>query len=337
MPTETKTGAQQGAQGMGTGAQSQLPSQNATMLKRIGENVSTQVLERVGAMQKAGELTIPQGYEVGNALKSAWLYLQTVKTKTGAMAVDVCTKDSIANALLDMVIKGEHPMQHGYFIPTANQLTWWEKYTGKYMRAKRDTDIKAVNPQVIYDGDTFVYTVDEDGQLQLVKHETSLDNIDITKIKGAYAVVINKDGHRHLEVMTMDMIRKAWQQGAARGNSGAHTNFTDQMAKKTIIGRACKIALDSTEDGHNQGNNDEDEGYMVPPSEAEAEREQANGEAGNTRKSQRKRQEHQHHDSFEEQADYEEIPEDATSAQGRGDVPAESETQAAKHGRECPI
>ncbi len=41
----------------------------------------------------------------------------------------------------------------------------------------------------------------------------------------------------------MDQIRKSWQQGAAKGNSGAHNNFTDQMCKKTVISRACKIAL----------------------------------------------------------------------------------------------
>lgn len=333
MATETTTGAQQGAQATttGTAAQTQLPSQNNTMMKRISENISTQVLERVGAMQKAGELTMPKGYEAGNALKSAWLYLQTIETKTHQKAIDVCTKDSIANCLLEMVIRGEHPMQHCYFIPTGNQLTYWERYTGRLMRAKRDTDIAQVNAQVIYDGDAFVYTVDEDGQLQLVKHETSLDNMDISKIKGAYAVVINKDGSRHLEVMTMDMIRKAWGQGAARGNSGAHVNFTDQMAKKTVIGRACKTALDSTEDGHN-----DDEPYMAPPSEAQAEREQAND-------SRKALPLHdgvsQHHDSFEDEAEYREIP-DAAPAATTTAAPVVGEQEgrpAARRMRQCPI
>ena len=328
MGTQT-TAAPQGAQ---AGTQVQLPSQNNTAIARMQEETVNRVLDRVNAMQEAGELVLPNQYHAGNALKSAWLYLQHVETKDHRKAIDVCTKDSIANALFDMVIKGEHPMQHGYFIPTGNELNWWEKYTGKLMRAKRDTDIKNVNPQVIYDGDTFVYTVDENGLLQLVKHETCLDNIDINKIKGAYGVVINKDGTRHLEVMTMDMIRKAWAQGAARGNSGAHTNFTDQMYKKTVIGRACKVALDSTEDGHN-----DDEPYMVAPSEAEAEREQANGEpAGQT---QRKKLQNKppHRDSFEEEATYEEI-DDAPGTQSN--KPADSKPAAgtaAKHGRECPI
>lgn len=268
-------------------------SQNQTMLARTADNISQQVLQRVSTMQKAGEISLPNGYEAGNALKSAWLYLQTVETRDKQKAIDACTKDSIANCLLEMVVRGEHPKQHCYFIPTGNQLSFWERYTGKLMRAKRDTDIAQVNAQVIYKDDNFVYTVDKTGRLQLVKHETSLANIDNEKIVGAYAVVVSKDGSTHLEVMTIDMIRKAWGQGAARGNSGAHTNFTDQMAKKTVIARACKIALDSTEDGYS-----EDGAYMQPH----------NGDSDDGGTETARPKAITHHDTFEEEASYEEIP-----------------------------
>ena len=323
--TATNGAPQTGATGMQGAAPTQLPSQNNTAMKRMGENISNHVLERVNAMQKAGELVLPKGYEAGNALKSAWLYLQTVENRNHQRAIDVCTKDSIANCLLEMVVKGEHPRQHCYFIMTSNVLSFWERYTGRYMRAKRDTDIKQVNAQVVYEDDNFIYTVDETGQLQLVKHETSLKNMDNSKIVGAYAVVINKDGSHHLEVMTMDMIKKAWQQGAAKGQSGAHLNFTDQMAKKTIIGRACKIALDSTEDNHEA---DSEEGYMAPPSDADAERTAANNEAP-------AQPAKVHHDDFEETAEYEEIPDDGGEEQAP--VAEEPAAPAAKHGRACPI
>lgn len=305
------------------GASTQLTSQNATAIRRAGENITTQVLERVAAKQKAGELVLPKGYEAGNALNSAWLYLQTIETKTHQKAIDVCTKNSIANALLQMVIKGEHCGTHCYFIPCGNSLEFWERYTGKLMRAKRDTNIQSVHAQVIYDGDNFVYTVDENGDYQLVKHETSIENMDINKIKGAYAVVVNKDGSRHLEIMTMDMIRKAWGQGAARGNSGAHTNFTDQMCKKTIISRACKVALDSTSDG-------EEEDSMVPPT-AGQERDIANGTSEEPIHK-------AHHDDFEDGAEYEDVTgsEEAEEAQPEA-VPTQPKAAHGKKVRECPI
>ena len=168
-----------------------------------------------------------------------------------------------------MVIRGQHPKKHCYFIACGNSLEYWERYTGKLLRAKRDTNIQEVVAQVIYEGDNFVYGVDKNGYYQLIKHETAIENINPDKIKAAYAVVIYKDGNKHLEVMTMDQIRKSWQQGAARGTSGAHQNFTDQMCKKTVIARACKIELDSATDG------EEEELSMTPPSSAEAIRDAA--------------------------------------------------------------
>ena len=197
-------------------------------------------MDRVNGWQETGELVLPKGYHVGNAIKMAWLYLQTVENMSKQKAIDVCTKDSICNALLQMVIHGEYPQKHCYFIMYGDRLEWNERYLGKLMRAKRDTEIEKVNAQVIYEGDEFVYTIDDDGQKQLVKHVPNLANIDNTKILAAYAVVINKDGSRHIEVMTRAMIQSAWEQGAMKGKSGAHTKFTDQMCEKTVKNRLTK-------------------------------------------------------------------------------------------------
>ena len=226
-------------------------------------------MKQVEELQQTGGLVLPKDYNVNNALKSAWIYIQTIETRTKQKAIDVCTKLSICNCLLEMVIRGQHPKKHCYFIPCGNSLEYWERYTGKVLRAKRDTKIQDVVAQIVYEGDKFVYTVDENGYYQLVSHETAIENINPDKIKAAYAVVIYKDGSKHLEIMTIDQIRKSWQQGAARGTSGAHQNFTDQMCKKTVIARACKIELDSATDG------EEEDLSMTPPSAAEATRDAA--------------------------------------------------------------
>lgn len=247
----------------------QLPSQNNKALKEMQDTTVNAVMKQVEELQQTGGLVLPKDYNVGNALKSAWIYLQTIETRTKQKAIDVCTKLSICNCLLEMVIRGQHPKKHCYFIACGNSLEYWERYTGKLLRAKRDTNIQEVVAQVIYEGDNFVYGVDKNGYYQLIKHETAIENINPDKIKAAYAVVIYKDGNKHLEVMTMDQIRKSWQQGAARGASGAHQNFTDQMCKKTVIARACKIELDSATDG------EEEELSMTPPSAAEATRDAA--------------------------------------------------------------
>lgn len=295
----------------------QLPSQNNKALKEMQETTVNKILDRIKELQDTG-FVLPKDYNVNNALSSAWLYLQTIEDKNHNKAIDVCTKLSIGNCLLKMAINGEHPKKHCYFIPCGNSLEFWERYTGKLLRAKRDTRIQDIVAQIVYEGDKFVYTVDENGYYQLVSHETAIENINPDKIKAAYAVVIYKDGSKHLEIMTIDQIRKSWQQGAARGTSGAHQNFTDQMCKKTVIARACKIELDSATDG------EEEELSMTPPSAAEATRDAAQQQitvqANKTPQLEHKPQETI---DFTESANYEPVD--------------EAPQPESKSGRECPI
>lgn len=307
--------------------QTQLTSQNQTALKRMQEETTQQILDKVNCWQETGELILPKDYKVGNAIKLAWLYLQTVEDRSHRKAIDVCTKDSICNALLDMVLHGEYPKKHCYFIVYGDRLEWNERYLGKYMRAKRDTEIEAVYPQVVYQGDEFVYTIDELGQYQLVKHVPNLDNLDITKIKAAYAIVVNKDKTRHMEIMTLDQIKKSWMQGATKGTSGAHTNFTDQMCKKTVMARACKIALDSQADFAD----DDDDNRR---DEATAERDVAQHRQVAEAEAVELHDDEQAPKGIEAKTNYIDMNENQPEAEA---IPAGSGEQPAASGRACPI
>lgn len=307
--------------------QTQLTSQNQTALKKMQEETTQQILDKVNCWQETGELILPKDYKVGNAIKLAWLYLQTVEDRSHRKAIDVCTKDSICNALLDMVLHGEYPKKHCYFIVYGDRLEWNERYLGKYMRAKRDTEIEAVYPQVVYQGDEFVYTIDELGQYQLVKHVPNLDNLDITKIKAAYAIVVNKDKTRHMEIMTIDQIKKSWMQGATKGTSGAHTNFTDQMCKKTVMARACKIALDSQADFA-----DEDDDNRRD--EATAERDAAQHRQVAEAEAVELHDDEQAPKGIEAKTNYIDMNENHPEAEA---IPAGSGEQPAASGRACPI
>jgi recombination protein RecT len=291
------------------------------------EETTQQILDKVNCWQETGELILPKDYKVGNAIKLAWLYLQTMEDRSHRKAIDVCTKDSICNALLDMVLHGEYPKKHCYFIVYGDRLEWNERYLGKYMRAKRDTEIEAVYPQVVYQGDEFVYTIDELGQYQLVKHVPNLDNLDITKIKAAYAIVVNKDKTRHMEIMTLDQIKKSWMQGAAKGTSGAHTNFTDQMCKKTVMARACKIALDSQADfADDDDDNRRDE--ATAERDAAQHRQEAEAEAVELH------DDEQAPKGIEAKTNYIDMNENQPEAEA---IPAGSGEQPAASGRACPI
>ncbi len=213
------------------------------------ENISESVMARINALQDANALTLPKDYAVDNALKSAWLILQSTEDRAHNKALEVCTKESIANALFDMVLQGMSVAKNqGYFIVYGKQLTFQRSYFGTIALARRCGAIdKVPAAQVIYKDDDFVYTI-EDGNIKILKHEQKLANIDNSKIVGAYAIVTLMDGTKETTIMTWEQIQKAWGQGATKGASPAHKNFAEEMAKKSVISRACKKLINSTDD-----------------------------------------------------------------------------------------
>lgn len=215
------------------------------------ENISEQVLSRIEQFQKDGSMILPKNYSVENHMKSAWLALQEVEDKEHHKALQICTKESIANSLLDMVLQGLSVSKNqGYFIVYGNKLIFQRSYFGTIALAKRAGGmVSEPVANVIYDGDDFQYEIDpKTAKVAIVKHSQKLENIDNSKIKGAYALVTLADGTTQVTIMSMQQIRAAWEQGAMKGNSPAHKNFAEEMAKKTVIGRACKSIINSSDD-----------------------------------------------------------------------------------------
>lgn len=227
------------------------------------ENISEKVMARINRFTEDGGLKLPKNYAVENHMKSAWLILQDVKDLKGQLALQVCTKESIANALFDMVLQGMSvSMKQGYFIVYGNKLQFQRSYFGTVALAKRCGGIVGEPvANVIYEGDDFVYTIDpKTAKMSIIKHEQKVENIDDAKIKAAYALITRQDGTTELTIMSMAQIRASWNQGATHGNSPAHKNFPAEMCKKTVIGRACKLIINSSDDAWlYDGKKDEDD------------------------------------------------------------------------------
>lgn len=219
----------------------------------IEKNISDGVLNRVKELEKTGALQFPPNYSYSNALKSAWLIIQettTGKNSGNKPVLEVCTKESIANSLLDMVVQGLSPVKKQcYFIAYDNKLQLSRSYMGTVAVTKRLKGIKDVKAYCIYEGDEFETEFDVmTATLKITKFNPKFENVDITKIKGAFAVIIGEDGPVHLEIMSMAQIKAAWSMGHAKGGSGAHKDFTDEMAKKSVINRACKMYANTSDD-----------------------------------------------------------------------------------------
>lgn len=203
-------------------------------------------------------LSFPDNYSVANALNSAYLIIQdmTVKRKRGnewveEKVLDICTKQSIASSLLDMAVQALNPVKKQcYFVAFGDKLTLMRSYQGTMAVARRvgATDIRA---EVIYEGDVFRYHI-ENGYKVIDEHTQDFKNIDNEKIVGAYAIVDRPNFAPYVEVMNIKQIKKAWSKGKAdlsKAND-VHNEFADQMAKKTVINRACKNFINSSDDGY---------------------------------------------------------------------------------------
>lgn len=218
-------------------------------IKKKPKNIAEIVLTKVQTMEREAGLSLPADYSAGNALNSAYLKLQEVKTSSGAPVLEACTPASISLALLDMVIQGLNPAKNQcFFIAYGKELTLLRSYMGTVTAAKRFGNIKDVFGQVVYADDDFEYEIDPTTSIKKVtKHKQTLENT-YGDIVAAYATVIKTDGSTYQEIMSIDEIKKAWAQGSGYGKSKTHTNFKQEMCKKTVINRACKLFVNTSSD-----------------------------------------------------------------------------------------
>ena len=228
-------------------AVNQQQPQEALAVQKV---VVDSVLAKMNTFEENGELKLPANYSAPNALKSAWLILQDAVDKNNQPVLVSCTRESIANSLLSMVVQGLSPVKNQcYFIPYGKELQLQRSYLGTLAVAKRVGGVKTAVANCIYEGDKFVYSIDpETGLKKIVEHTQDLENLDADKVKGAYAILTTEDGRTIVEIMNMGQIRKAWMQGSMKGGSPAHKNFGDEMAKKSVLGRACKMLIGISDD-----------------------------------------------------------------------------------------
>ena len=194
-------------------------------------------------------LSFPPNYNVSNALNAAYLMLQETKDSNKNLVLKSCTQQSIASSLMNMAVQALNPIKKQcYFVAYGDKLTLMRSYQGTMAVAKR-VGARKIVAEVIYADDVFAYHI-QDGIKVIDKHEQDFKNIDNAKIVGAYAIVTTDD-YTYAEIMNISQIKKAWGKGYGyKDGSGVHSEFADQMAKKTVIGRACKNLINSSDDGY---------------------------------------------------------------------------------------
>jgi recombination protein RecT len=215
------------------------------------------VTAKVKEFQDKGELFFPANYVPENALKSAWLIIQETQDKEKKAALDVCTKESIANSLLSMVVQGLNPdKKQCYFIVYGNKLVMQRSYFGSMAVARSvNPDIDDIYAMTVYEGDEFEYQIVR-GKKVITKHNQKLENIKKEKIVAAYCNILYIDGKEEATIMTLEEIKQSWKMSKMypiddKGNikkDSTHDKFTADMCMKTVINKACKPIINSSDD-----------------------------------------------------------------------------------------
>ncbi|HEM4412129.1 TPA: recombinase RecT, partial [Streptococcus suis] len=198
----------------------------------VQKDITDAVNAKVSQMQNEG-LVVAPNYAPANALKSAFFAM--TNSPSGNL-LEKCSKESIANALLDMVVQGLSPAKtQCYFIPYGNTLKMTRSYFGTMKVVKQLSNVKDIWAEVVFEGDVLKIRNDN-GRKVLESHETDWTNQD-NAIIGAYCIIEKVDGERILTVMTKKEIDRSWQQSK---NKSVQNAFPQEMAKRTVINRAAK-------------------------------------------------------------------------------------------------
>ena len=209
---------------------------NELTQKQVTSNVAT----RIEAMKGEGLLIAPN-YSVSNALSSAYYAL---KNSNSGNLLQQCTQDSVYNALLEMVTQGLSPAKKQcYFIKYGSDVQLRMSYFGTVKTIKQLQDIKDVVANVVYEGDELEIAV-ENGRKKLVKHVTDWRNAD-KPIIAAYCIISKNDGDEFFEIMTKAQIDKSWSKAKTKN---VQIDFPDQMAMRTVINRAAKLFINTSDD-----------------------------------------------------------------------------------------
>ncbi|MDT7014671.1 recombinase RecT [Levilactobacillus namurensis] len=201
------------------------------------------VQNEINNMQKNEGLKLPPSYSVGNALNAAWLILSD--DSKGPSMLEKCDPRSVSKALLNMAIQGLSPAKNQcYFIPYGKQCTLQRSYFGSVTVLKQLSSVKDIKAQAVFKGDGFEIGADDEMNLIVTKYQPKFENRD-NPIIGAFAYVLQKDGHKVWTVMTKKEIDASWSQSRTHN---VQQKFGQEMAQRTIINRAAKLYINSSND-----------------------------------------------------------------------------------------
>ena len=194
---------------------------------------------------KDNKITVPEGYNVSNEITMALMLIAQTEDKDHRPALESCTRESIMTQLRLMAQNGLSMAQKQcYPIVRGKKLCIDISYFGTISILKRIMPGYDVRANVIYKDDIYDYVFNEEIQCnQIMNVRSSIENRD-KGIVGAYGVIFEKATGKiiYSEVMSWKEILTSWSHAKT---DKVQKEFPQEMAKRTLIQRMCKLFLNT--------------------------------------------------------------------------------------------
>ena len=162
-----------------------------------------------------------------------------------------CDPQSLIGAVVqasEMGLEPSNVLGHAYLVPFRNHKTDRMEvqlipgFKGLVDMARRSGNVSTIYAQVVYENDHFEFSY---GLNPTCDHVPCRD-VDAGKMIAAYAVCKLRDGGTQFEVMWKRQVDAIRDQSKAK-NNGPWVSHYDEMAKKTVLRRLCKMLPVSVE------------------------------------------------------------------------------------------
>lgn len=221
--------------------------ESAQALITMERDISDAVLEKIKTMTEGGDLKLPETYNAGTALKQAFLKIKETVDKNGKTALEVCTTDSISRALLGMCVQGLDPSKNQcYFIVFGNQLVLFRSYFGTQSALRRAVpSVYKIIADLAHEGDEFEWDTNQYGERFITRITTDPMKNASKPYAFGFCNIYDYDGNLlGATTMTWSQIQTSWRK--TRTGGATQKEFPEEMAKRTLIQRACKHLLNSS-------------------------------------------------------------------------------------------
>lgn len=189
---------------------------------------------------------ISKNYDLPSAMANLYLNLVQVKDKNDKPVLEVCSKESIQEAIIQCITNELNVgKRQGYFIPYGDKLEFQPSYFGEIKKAKSVAGVK-IRGKVFREGELIDPEMRIDGTM-IIKHKPSIKCLN-NKILGAYAVATDTTTGRVVDsdIMSREEIMKSAMKSK---NGGKVTKeFEHEMFIRTVTKRLAKHFVNTSDD-----------------------------------------------------------------------------------------